>query len=384
MFKTVSRFLLVICVVLHAPSGLAQIPVIPDWSYDEENKTGFFDPAPSPEAGYGSIGELRRTVFTAAANYVGALFSPAYATEVIRVKAAFTNLGTETVGNGGPLGYTNNFWSTNPKYRPNMDYTTTLGNHVAGRELVALNTLAVNFNTNPAITYNYNTNDSSPLGSGQESLFTTVIHELIHGMGFVNYVNPNSGSFDGFSTAYDALIVQDNINPVAYTALTDAQRLVAITSNNLFWNGPLGVAGNGGVRPALSAPETYSGSSSISHLDTTIFDPFGLLLLPRDSPLVQAQVGLSALERGMLYDMGFTPALPRIQSITTIGGHHVVTANGILNARYRLRFTTALTDGLKATNWTSIGSAVRSGWNTVTLTNAPSDSTGFYAVEIVP
>jgi len=137
----VSRFLLVVCVVLQCPSGLAQIPIIPDWSYDEENSTGFFDPAPSPEAGYGSIGELRRTVFTAAANYVGALFSPAYATEVIRVKAAFTNLGTETVGNGGPLGYTNNFGSKNPKYRPNVDYTTTLGNHVAGRELVALNTL---------------------------------------------------------------------------------------------------------------------------------------------------------------------------------------------------------------------------------------------------
>lgn len=305
-------------------------------------------------------------------------------TEVIRVQAAFTDLGTGTVGNGRFIGLTNNFGSTNPKYRQDVDYTTTLGNHVAGRELVSINTLAVNFNTNPSITYNYSTNDSAPLSSGQESLFTTVVHELIHGMGFFNYINSANGSFDGFPTVYDTLIVQDNNNPIAFTALTDEQRLVAITNNNLFWNGPLDVAGNGGVRPALSAPETYSESSSISHLDTTTFDPFGLLLLPRDSALVQAQVGLIALERGMLYDMGFTPAQPRIQSINKTGANHVVTATGILNARYRLRFTTTLTDGVNATNWTSLGSTVRSDWNTVSMTNTPSDTTGFYAVEIVP
>jgi len=128
--------------------------------------------------------------------------------------------------------------------------------------------ITVNFNTNPAITYNYNTNESSSLGSGQESLFTTVIHELIHGMGFINYVNPESGSFDGFPTAYDALIVQDNINPVAYTALTDAQRLEAITSNNLFWNGPLGVAGNGGC-DRLCQPQ----KPTRDHLASAIWTP---------------------------------------------------------------------------------------------------------------
>jgi len=100
--------------------------------------------------------------------------------------------------------------------------------------------------------------------------------------------------------------------------------------------------------------------------------------------LVQAQVGLVALERGMLYDMGFTPARPQVQSIVASGGNHVITATSILNAKYRLRFTSTLTNGLNATNWSAVGGAVRSGWNTVTLTNTPTGSAGFYAVEIVP
>ena len=203
-------------------------------------------------------------------------------------------------------------------------------------------------------------------------------------MGFINYINPATGSFDGYPTAYDTFIVQDNNNPVSYTNLSDADRLIAITNNNLFWNGPLGVVGNSGVRPQLAAPASYSESSSIGHLDTTKFDPLGLLLLPRDSSLVRAQVALVALERGMLYDMGFTPARPQVISIATSGGNHIITTTGILNAKYRLRFTDTLTNGVNATNWTALSDIVLSGWNTVTITNTPTGSAGFYAVEIVP
>ncbi|MBI3876315.1 MAG: hypothetical protein HY300_10245 [Verrucomicrobia bacterium] len=82
--------------------------------------------------------------------------------------------------------------------------------------------------------------------------------------------------------------------------------------------------------------------------------------------------------------MGFTPARPRILSIAASGGNHVITANGILNANYRLRFTTTLTNGVNATNWTALTGSVTSEWNTVSVTNTPSGNIGFYAVEIVP
>jgi len=371
-------------IALHAALASAQIPVVPDWSYDQANNVGFFDPSPSPVPGYGSIGELRRAVFTAGANYVSSLFKPSYAGEVIRVRAAFTNLGPTTVGNGATAGFTNNFGSANPAYRPNVDYPWTLANHVAGRELFPTNTVVVNFNTNAAISFDYSTNESATLGGGLESLFTTVIHEIIHGSCFIAYINAATGGFDGFPTIFDTFIVQDNTTPVSYTNLSDAVRLVAITNNNLFWNGPLGVAGNSGVRPKLVATSPFMAASSIAHLDTATFDPIGLLFLPRDSGIARAQVALVALERGIIYDMGFTPARPQIQSITRSGGSHIITANGILNAKYRLRFTNTLTNGVNPTSWTALPDIVLSGWNTVSITNTPAGNTGFYSIEIVP
>ncbi len=385
MKKLNKQLLLVVFVALQAWSARAQIPIIPDWSYDQANNVGFFDPSPSPEQGYRSIGELRRAVFTAGANYVSSLFTPSYTGEVIRVSATFTNLGPgTTVGQAAFAGATNNFGSTLPAYKPNVNYPWALANHVAGRELFATNTLEVAFTTSAEINFNYSTNESAPFRAGQESLFTTVIHELIHGMCFANSINTSDGSFDGFPTVFDTFIVQDTNNPVSYTGLTDVERLVAITNNNLFWNGPLGVAGNSGVRPKLNAPSPFDPGSSIAHLDTNTFNPFGLLLLPSDSPDVRAQVALVALERGMVYDMGFTPARPQVLSIAASGGNHIVTATGILNAKYRLRFTDTLTNGVNATNWTALSDIVLSGWNTVTITNTPTGSAGFYAVEIVP
>ena len=153
--------------------------MVPDWSADEAGNTGFFDP---------TLGATRRAVFLAAAAYVGSLFNPAYPGETIRVKASFNDLGTQTVGNGGATGFTNNFGSTNPRFQADTDYTFTLANHLAGRDLLPGNTVEVNFNSNPAINFDYGTNGTPVLNSGLESLYTTVVHEIVHGMGFLNYI----------------------------------------------------------------------------------------------------------------------------------------------------------------------------------------------------
>ena len=77
-------------------------------------------------------------------------------------------------------------------------------------------------------------------------------------------------------------------------------------------------------------------------------------------------------------------ALKGVAQMYAEKGNHIITATGILNAKYRLRFTNTLTTGVNATNWTLLTGTVRSGWDTVSLTNTPSSSAGFYAVEIVP
>ena len=348
--------------------------MVPDWSADEAGNTGFFDP---------SLGAMRRAVFLAAAAYVGSLFTPAFAGETIRVKASFNDLGTGTVGTGGAAGFTNNFGSTNPLYRANTDYTFTLANHLAGHELIAGSTVAVDFNSNPVINFDYSTNDTPALNSGLESLYTTVVHEIVHGIGFFNYINPASGSFDGFPTAFDRLIVKGTNNPVAYTSLSAAQRLAAITSDDLYWAGPMATAANGGVPVKLFAPNPYDPSSSISHLDTTIFDPLGLLLLPRDSSLVKAQLSLTALERAMFYEMGFTPSRARL-TVSRARDVTTVSFTGIRGANYRLRHTATLSGTGDVTGWITGTEVVAGTGGVVTLSLSGSGSAQFFATEIVP
>ena len=364
---------LVVAALLFPPLARADIPVVPDWSGDEAGNTGFFDP---------TLGAIRRTVFVAAAAYVGSLFSPAYPGETIRVKASFNDFATNSpLGTSVPAGFTNNFGSTNPRYQADTDYTFTLANHLAARDLIPGNTVEVNFNSNAAINFDYGTNDTPALNTGLESLYTTVIHEIVHGIGFFNYINTDSGSFDGFPTAFDRLIVKGTNNPVAYTSLSDAQRLAAITSNDLYWSGPMATAANGGLPIKLYAPNPYESGSSISHLDATLFDPQGLMLLPQDSSLVKAQLSLTALERAMFYEMGFTPARPRL-TLSRARDVTTVSFTGIRGAHYRLRHTTTLTSTV--TGWTAGTEVVMGTGGVVTLTLSGTAAAQFFATEIIP
>jgi hypothetical protein len=45
----------------------------------------------------------------------------------------------------------------------------------------------------------------------------------------------------------------------------------AVTSNNLFWNGPKGKQANNGNKPRLSAPSPWRQGSSASHLDENTY-----------------------------------------------------------------------------------------------------------------
>ena len=287
------------------------------------------------------------------------------------------------MGTGGATGFTNNFGSTNPRYQANTDYTFTLANHLAGRDLLPGNTVEVNFNSNLAINFDYGTNDTPALNSGLESLYTSVIHEIAHGIGFIDSVNSTSGAFDGFPSAFDRLIVKGTNPPVAYTSLSDAQRLAALTSADLYWSGPMATAGNGGMPVKLYAPNPYESGSSISHLDTTLFDPQGLLLLPRDSSLVKAQLSLTALERAMFYEMGFTPSRPRL-TIARARNVTTVSFTGIRGANYRLRHTATLSGTSTVTGWTAGTEVVTGTGGVVTLTLSSTGAAQFFATEIVP
>lgn len=134
---------------------------------------------------------------------------------------------------------------------------------------------------------------------------TLTLHELGHIFGFTSFIEDSGEFFDDFPTEYDYR-VEDRFGN-AFVDLPAAERFAAATSGDgLFWGGPEGIAGNNGIRPNLSAGRIFREESNVIHLSNT-FGPGNLLM---DSVLNEGEVirTLSAVERGMFVDLGWTLA----------------------------------------------------------------------------
>ena len=126
--------------------------------------------------------------------------------------------------------------------------------------------------------------DGNP-GEDQHDFVSVVLHEIGHGLGFVDSfrIDESTGEAeyglgdDNIPTLFDFLIVDTKINQLIdedeytnpSTALTDA-----ITGIKLFWGGPKTLTANGGSSPVLLwAPEDFDGGSSVAHLDQHAYPP---------------------------------------------------------------------------------------------------------------
>jgi hypothetical protein len=218
-----------------------------------------------------------------------------------------------------------------------------------------------------------------------ESFYTTTIHEIIHGIGFLDG-NDASGQYDPLPTSFDLFVVRGSTERALLIDMATAQRRAALTGNNLFFAGPIAMAANPlqpGSPARLYAPSPYDPASSVSHWDR-VFDPLGLMMLPSAAENVPEKLYLVAMERGVLYDIGYTPARPRL-TLAISNGTPQIRFPAIIGAFYRLRSTTALTTGNLITNWTIIGPlpGIQATSNMLTLTVADG-AARFFAVEIVP
>jgi hypothetical protein len=93
-------------------------------------------------------------------------------------------------------------------------------------------------------------------------------------------------------------------NGSGFTALadmTDAERLAAITSNEIYWLGDNATAANGGEYVKIYAPGTWEQGSSISHEDETA-NP-DALMSPYYSGVIHTP---DSLTLGILGDLGWS------------------------------------------------------------------------------
>ena len=114
--------------------------------------------------------------------------------------------------------------------------------------------------------------DATPTGCDIDFV-TVTIHEIAHGLGFVSTGRSN-GQFGlgnpSFPIIYDLFLVNSEGTPLLN--ISGPSKM----TNPVFWDGTVGVWGHtnnfGGVGNAvIYAPSTFSGGSSISHVDETTY-----------------------------------------------------------------------------------------------------------------
>lgn len=158
------------------------------------------------------------------------------------------------------------------------------------------------------------------VGATEFDFKSTMLHELLHAMGFSNSVNQDGssscsqvagtpgawGPYDNFLGDTGGAVID------AGTFVLDAARWNAIVTGGtgdagVLWVGDQGQAGNGAAPVPLFSPTTYSGGSSIAHLDDDFFTSLALLMEAATDVGLGTRT-LSDMEVGMLKDLGYANA----------------------------------------------------------------------------
>jgi len=179
-----------------------------------------------------------------------------------------SDLGFGVLGSAGPTNYYRDFPDAP---LANSWYPVAVANSLASSDL---NSSQPEIVANFSSTFNwyYGTDRNTP--AGQVDFVSVVLHEIGHGLGFTGsmIVSASTGSWglgSGFPFGYDRFS-EDNggtqlLNTIVYPNFSGALKNV-LTSNAVFFDGPVANAANGGNRVELYAPTIWSQGSSYSHL----------------------------------------------------------------------------------------------------------------------
>lgn len=258
-----------------------------------------------------SLGQARLNAFQYAANLLAMYIDSGVE---IQVNAQINPLGGSnpiTLGAAAPKVVTRDF-SGAPQ--AGTWYAIAVAEKLTGTDL--------NSGVDISATFNSDVDRSDTMGgrkfyygfdknSGSDTDFVTVVlHELIHGLGFLSLVELSSGAkYFSYNDAYMRHLERHGSTPADYPSMDNSQRLAAsIDTGNLHWTGANVLAhddtltdGNANGHVEMYAPSPAETGSSVSHFspDVTpneIMEPF--YTAPLHSP------GLAA---HLLADVGWSP-----------------------------------------------------------------------------
>jgi hypothetical protein len=249
---------------------------------------GFNDTTPvQPQGGNPAttLGEARLKALELGAS----LWANSLDSEVtIRVLAHFDPLGgtqtAATLGQGGPQSAFRDFVAAPGA---GVWYPAALADRLAGVDLDQAEVdieLTFNSDVDGAVLGSsrfYYGFDSTP-PAGDVDFLSVVAHEMGHGLGFVTFLDRQTGAkFLSFDDAYMLHLEHHGASPPDFPSMTDAQRLAAFTAEpDLHWTGPSAVAASGVLTAGVGAgghleiygPNPLAAGSSLTHFSTTL-DP---------------------------------------------------------------------------------------------------------------
>jgi hypothetical protein len=150
---------------------------------------------------------------------------------------------------------------------------------------------------------------------------SVLLHELGHGLGFLTFMNVNTGAkLLGFNDVFMLNLEDHGAVPPDFPSMTNAQRSFASAdTGNLHWVGAhvMGAAAAGALaigatvdnHVRMYAPNPKQSGSSVSHWDT-VLTPSQLM-----EPIYTGPLPSPVLELPLFQDLGWTAAIPSSPNI---------------------------------------------------------------------
>ncbi|ELR69915.1 hypothetical protein C900_04438 [Fulvivirga imtechensis AK7] len=224
---------------------------------------------------------------------------------VIHIEANWSQLESGVLGSAGWASVHANF---DGAQKLNTFYPAALAEKMAGKTLNDSTDIVARFNST---TNWYLGTDGNP-GANQYDLVSVVLHEIGHGLGFVDTFDFDNGTGSFGLTTFSIPMIYDtyveNIDDqIVFKDFSNNSENLGnqLISNNIYFNSPTATLNNGS-RPRLYAPTTWNAGSSIAHLNESTY-PAG-----NANSLMTPQIGMDEVMHDpgpitldMLADMGW-------------------------------------------------------------------------------
>jgi hypothetical protein len=193
----------------------------------------------------------------------------------------------------------------------NLAMPTSLASQIANQlTRTEASDIEVTFNPTPIAEWDYAL-DGKP-APNKVSFVATTIHEIAHGLGFINSYVSETGEIlnPGFPFPFDTFLNRGAGGQNRLTRRTADQVKGDLISRDLFFAGPQAVAASLKViqplpMPKLHAPDPFEPASSIGHFDEETYTDVSLDMMTPESQVGTGDDKIDPLTRAAMQDMGY-------------------------------------------------------------------------------